>query len=236
MAFFASVITFRSPFSGDNTRPRLGAPRFEFFPAGVQPGHLFPNGRQLVPARLQPDMVRGDLGVFPSAAPALPPSSRRPRSSPRSRPARAAPRSSAAPARRGAPPGGAPPRTSGQSGRACRAVSAPVGPPPLGVVGEGAGVPPGRPGRGSPSPPDRGGAGRASPARAPRGSRRGFLPGSPGSGMSRSLVGSSSTSRSAGRSIRRAIRTRACSPPDRWRTLPASCSPRNRKRLAQEAT
>ena len=53
-------------------------------------------------------------------------------------------------------------------------------------------------------------------------------------GMSRSLVGSSSTSRSAGSRIRRAIRMRACSPPESRPTGTSSCSGRNRKRLAQE--
>ena len=42
--------------------------------------------------------------------------------------------------------------------------------------------------------------------------------------MSRSLVGSSRISRSAGRSIRRAIRTRACSPPESRETGVSSCS------------
>ena len=55
-------------------------------------------------------------------------------------------------------------------------------------------------------------------------------------GMSRSFVGSSRISRSAGSRIRRAIRMRACSPPDRRPTGSSSCSGRNRKRLAQEAT
>ena len=55
-------------------------------------------------------------------------------------------------------------------------------------------------------------------------------------GMSRSFVGSSRISRSAGSRIRRAIRMRACSPPDRRPTGSSSCSGRNRKRLAHEAT
>ena len=54
--------------------------------------------------------------------------------------------------------------------------------------------------------------------------------------MSRSLVGSSSSSTSAGSSISRAISTRACSPPERRPTGVSSCSDRNRKRLAQPAT
>ena len=54
--------------------------------------------------------------------------------------------------------------------------------------------------------------------------------------MSRSFVGSSSSSRSAGSSIRRASTTRACSPPESRPTGVSSCSERNRKRFAQPAT
>ena len=52
-------------------------------------------------------------------------------------------------------------------------------------------------------------------------------------GMSRSLVGSSSSSRSAGWSISWAMRTRACSPPDRSPTGTSSCSGRKRNCFAQ---
>ena len=55
-------------------------------------------------------------------------------------------------------------------------------------------------------------------------------------GMSRSLVGSSSSSRSAGCSMSWAMRTRACSPPERSPTSISSCSGRNRNCLAQAAT
>ena len=55
-------------------------------------------------------------------------------------------------------------------------------------------------------------------------------------GMSRSFVGSSRIRRSAGSRIRRAMRMRACSPPDSRPTGSSSCSGRNRKRLAHEAT
>ena len=54
--------------------------------------------------------------------------------------------------------------------------------------------------------------------------------------MSRSFVGSSRSSTSAGSSISRAISTRACSPPESRPTGVSSCSARKRKRLAQPAT
>jgi hypothetical protein len=54
--------------------------------------------------------------------------------------------------------------------------------------------------------------------------------------MSRSFVGSSSTSRSAGCSINRARTMRAFSPPDNFDTAVSSCSLRKRKRRAQPTT
>src|SRR5439155_20880074 len=51
-------------------------------------------------------------------------------------------------------------------------------------------------------------------------------------GMSRSFVGSSSTSTSAGCNIKVATRTRACSPPERRPTGRDSCSGANKNRRA----
>ncbi len=55
-------------------------------------------------------------------------------------------------------------------------------------------------------------------------------------GMSRSLVGSSRISRSAGSRMRRAMWMRACSPPESRPTGTSRCSGGNRKRLAHAAT
>ena len=55
-------------------------------------------------------------------------------------------------------------------------------------------------------------------------------------GMSRSLVGSSRISRSAGSRISRAMWMRACSPPESRPTGTSRCSGGNRKRLAHAAT